>query len=151
MIRNLGARRGPLFARSIVRTSVIGIGLVAVTVGAAAHAAGQGLIFDARRIGMGGLTLGRSSALVRYNPAYRAVPEAADRRGRPRVTIPIPLGIIQFLHDHPHLSTDPAFHPDSARFNPIVAANNPRQPPLYLRGPKRPRPRHAAAVARWRN
>ena len=129
-----------------MRTSVIGIGLVALTVGVAAHAAGQGLIFDARRIGMGGLTLGRSSALVRYNPAYRAVPEAADRRGRPRVTIPIPLGIIQFLHDHPHLSTDPAFHPDSARFNPIVAVNTLLNLPIYLEVKKAPTPTNDVVV-----
>src|SRR6266567_4551484 len=140
MIGNLGARRAPLLARSIVRTSVIGIGLVALTVGAAAHAAGQGLIFDARRIGMGGLTLGRSASLVRYNPAYRAVPEAADRRGRPRVTIPIPLGIIQFLHDHPHLSTDPAFHRDSAGFNPILVANTLLNLPIFLEVKKAPTP-----------
>jgi len=130
----------PHFARNIVRTSVIGIGLVALTVGAAAQAVGQGLTFDARRIGMGGLTLGRSASLVRYNPAYRAVPEAADRRGRPRVTIPIPLGIIQFLHDHPHLSTDPAFHPDSAGFNPILAVNTLLNLPIYLEVKKAPTP-----------
>jgi hypothetical protein len=123
-----------------VRTSVIGIGLVALTVGAAARAAGQGLTFDARRIGMGGLTLGRSASLVRYNPAYRAVPEAADRRGRPRVTIPIPLGIIQFLHDHPHLSKDPAFHPDSAGFNPILAVNTLLNLPIYLEVKQAPTP-----------
>ena len=115
-----------------MRTSVIGIGLVALTVGATAQAAGQGLTFDARRIGMGGLSLGRSASLMRYNAAYGAVPEAADRRGRPRVTIPIPLGIIQFLHDHPHLSTDPAFHPDSAGFNPILVANTLLNLPIYL-------------------
>ena len=123
-----------------MRTSVIGIGLVALTVGVAAQAAGQGLIFDARRIGMGGLTLGRSASLVRYNPAYRAVPEAADRRGRPRLTIPIPLGIIQFLHDHPHLSTDPAFHPDSAGFNPILAVNTLLNLPIFLEVKRAPTP-----------
>ena len=117
-----------------MRTSVIGIGLVALTVGATAQAAGQGLTFDARRIGMGGLSLGRSASLMRYNAAYGAVPEAADRRGRPRVTIPIPLGIIQFLHDHPHLSTDPAFHPDSAGFNPILVANTLLNPGFGIKG-----------------
>jgi len=123
-----------------VRISVIGIGLVVLTVGAAAPGAGQGLIFDARRIGMGGLTLGRSASLVRYNPAYRAVPAEADRRGRPRVTIPIPLGIIQFLHDHPHLSTDPAFHPDSAGFNPILAVNTLLNLPIFLEVKRAPTP-----------
>src|SRR5207302_1902313 len=88
----------------------------------------------------GGRSLGRSASLVRYNAAYGAVPEAADRRGRPRVTIPIPLGIIQFLHDHPHLSTDPAFHPDSARFNPILLANTLLNLPIYLEVKRAPTP-----------
>src|SRR6266704_2969844 len=145
MIGNLGARRAPLLARSIVRTSVIGIGLVALTVGVAAQAAGQGLIFDARRIGMGGLSLGRSASLARYNAAYRAVPEAADRRGRPRLTIPIPLGIIQFLHDHPHLSTDPAFHRDSAGFNPILAVNTLLNLPIFLEVKQAPTPTNDVA------
>lgn len=123
-----------------MRTSGVGIGLVALVVGSAVQAAGQGLTFDARRIGMGGLTLGRSASLVRYNPAYRAVPEEADRRGRPRLTIPIPLGLIQFFHDHPHLSTDPAFHPDSARFNPILVANTLLNLPIYLEVKKAPTP-----------
>src|SRR5256886_12498389 len=124
----------------MVRIWVIGMGLVALTVGVTAQAAGQGLTFDARRIGMGGLTLGRSASLVRYNPAYGAVPEAADRCGRLRVTIPMSLGLIQFLHDHPHLSTDPAFHPDSAGFNPILAVNTLLNLPLYLEVKKAPTP-----------
>jgi len=128
-----------------VRISVIGIGLVALTVGVAAQAAGQGLIFDARRIGMGGLSLGRSASLARYNAAYRAVPEAADRRGRPRLTIPIPLGIIQFLHDHPHLSTDPAFHRDSAGFNPILAVNTLLNLPIFLEVKQAPTPTNDVA------
>ena len=123
-----------------MRTSGVGIGLVSLVVGWAAPAAGQGLTFDARRIGLGGLELGRSSGLVRYNAAYRAVPGEADRRGRPRLTIPIPLGIIQFLHDHPHLSTDPAFNPDSAGFNPILVANTLLNLPLYLEVKKAPTP-----------
>ena len=128
-----------------MRISVIGIGLVALTVGVAAQAAGQGLIFDARRIGMGGLSLGRSASLARYNAAYRAVPEAADRRGRPRLTIPIPLGIIQFLHDHPHLSTDPAFHRDSAGFNPILAVNTLLNLPIFLEVKQAPTPTNDVA------
>ena len=134
-----------------MRTSVIGIGLVALTVGATAQAAGQGLTFDARRIGMGGLSLGRSASLMRYNAAYGAVPEAADRRGRPRVTIPIPLGIIQFLHDHPHLSTDPAFHRDSAGFNPILVANTLLNLPIYLEVKKAPTPTNDVVFGIGRN
>src|SRR5437016_12275554 len=89
---------------------------------------------------MGGLTLGRSASLVRYNPAYGAVPEAADRRGRPRVTIPIPLGLIQFLHDHPHISNDPAFNPDSAGFNPILVLNTLLNLPIYYEVKQAPTP-----------
>jgi hypothetical protein len=108
--------------------------------GGAKPAAAQWLVTDARRIGMGGLSLGRSGSLVRYNAAYRAVPAAADRRGQPKVTIPIPLGIIQFLHDHPHLSKDPAFNPDSAGFNPVVVLNTILNLPLYLEVKKAPTP-----------
>jgi len=123
-----------------VRTSVIGIGLVALTVGWAAQAAGQGLVFDARRLGMGGLALGRSSNVVRYNAAYRAVPARAGEYGQPKVTIPIPLGLIQFLHDHPHISNDPAFNPDSAGFNPILVLNTLLNLPIYYEVKQAPTP-----------
>ncbi len=122
-----------------MRTSVVGLGL-ALALSYAAPASAQWLVTDARRIGMGGLTLGRSGSLVRYNPAYRAVAERADRRGQPKVTIPIPLGIIQFLHDHPHLSHDPAFNPDSAGFNPVVVINTILNLPLYLEVKQAPTP-----------
>jgi len=123
-----------------VRTFVVGFGLVVLMAGAAAPAAGQWLVTDARRIGMGGLSLGRSGSLVRYNPAYRAVSTKAERRGQPKVTIPIPLGIIQFLHDHPHLSSDPAFDPKSRGFNPILVVNTILNLPLYLEVKKAPTP-----------
>ena len=123
-----------------MRTSVIGIGLVALTVGWAAQAAGQGLVFDARRLGMGGLALGRSSNVVRYNAAYRAVPARAGEYGQPKVTIPIPLGLIQFLHDHPHISNDPAFNPDSAGFNPILVLNTLLNLPIYYEVKQAPTP-----------
>src|SRR6266571_6936985 len=112
-------------SEATVRTSVVGFALVALVLGCAARAPAQWLATDARRIGLGGLSLGRSGSLVRYNPAYRAVPAQADRRGQPKVTIPIPLGLIQFFHDHPisNLSHDPTFDPDSTGFNPVVALN----------------------------
>src|SRR5919108_540530 len=131
---------GPPFARNTVRTFVVGSWLAILVFGGATSASAQWLVTDARRIGMGGLSLGRSGSLVRYNPAYRAVPPAADRRGQPRVTIPIPLGVIQFLHDHPHLSHDPAFNPDSAGFNPIVVINTFLNLPLYLEVKQAPTP-----------
>jgi hypothetical protein len=118
----------------------VGFGLAALALGYAAPASAQWLVTDARRIGMGGLTLGRSGSAVRYNPAYRAVPAQAARHGQPKVTIPIPLGIIQFLHDHPHLSSDPAFDPKSTGFNPVLLANTILNLPLYLEVKKAPAP-----------
>src|SRR5260370_12727433 len=69
----LGAAE-PSFARDTVRTSVLGFGLALLLMGYAAPASAQWLVTDARRIGMGGLSLGRSGNLERYNPAYPAVP-----------------------------------------------------------------------------
>jgi hypothetical protein len=128
-----------------VRTFVVGLGLVVLVGGAAAPAAAQWLVTDARRIGMGGLSLGRSGSVARYNPAYRAVQAQAERHGRPKLTIPIPLGIIQFLHDHPHLSSDPAFDPKSRGFNPILVANTILNLPLYLEVKKAPTPTNDVA------
>src|SRR5256886_10763423 len=136
---------------SIVRTFVLGVGLVVLVAGAAAPAAAQWLVTDARRIGMGGLSLGRSSSLVRYNPAYRAVPAEAQRHGQPKVTIPIPLGIIQFLHDHRHLSSDPAFDPKSRGFNPILVANTILNLPLYLEVKQAPTPTNDVAFTIGKN
>src|SRR2546426_1598 len=129
----------------IVRTFVVGFGLVVLLGGAAAPATAQWLVTDARRIGMGGLSLGRSGSLERYNPAYRAVDARADRHGQPKVTIPIPLGIIQFLHDHPHLSSDPAFDPKSTGFNPILVVNTILNLPLYLEVKRAPTPTNDVA------
>jgi len=129
----------------------VGFGLVVLVGGAAAPAAGQWLVTDARRIGMGGLSLGRSGSVVRYNPAYRAVPAQAALHGQPKVTIPIPLGIIQFLHEHPHLSSDPAFDPKSRAFNPILVANSILNLPLYLEVKKAPTPTNDVAFTIGRN
>ena len=123
-----------------MRASVVGLVLGILVCGSAMALPAQGLIVDARRIGMGGLALGRSSSLVRYNPAYRAVPPSAERGRGPKVTIPIPLGLIQFLHDHPHLSSDPAFNPDSAGFNPVLVANTLLNLPLYYEIKQAPTP-----------
>ena len=128
-----------------MRTFVLGFGLVVLLGGAAAPAAAQWLVTDARRIGMGGLSLGRSGSVARYNPAYRAVQTQAARHGQPKLTIPIPLGIIQFLHDHPHLSSDPAFDPKSRGFNPILVANTILNLPLYLEVKQAPTPTNDVA------
>ncbi|PYP18520.1 MAG: hypothetical protein DMD52_01945 [Gemmatimonadetes bacterium] len=97
---------------------------MALVVGCATAAGAQGWVTDARRIGLGGLGLDQGS-LRRYNAAYRAVPGRAGQRGQPKVTIPIPLGLIQFFHDHPisNIKNDPAFNHDSAGFNPVELLN----------------------------
>jgi len=122
-----------------VRTSVVGFALVALVGACTAPAAAQGIVTDARRIGMGGLVL-QPSGLRRYNAAYRAVPARKDARGQPKITIPIPLGIIQFFHDHPDISNDPAFNPDSTGFNPVQVLNTILNLPLYYEVKKAPTP-----------
>src|SRR2546430_6102471 len=111
-------------------------------VGGGAGAAGaQGWATDARRIGLGGLGLDQGS-LRRYNAAYRAVRGRAGQRGRPRLTIPTPLGLIQFSPDHPlsNIKNDPAFNHDSAGFNPVELLNTFLNPPLFLEVKKAPTP-----------
>jgi len=119
----------------------VGVGLILLVGGGAGTAGAQGWATDARRIGLGGLGLDQGS-LRRYNAAYRAVPGRAGQRGRPKLTIPIPLGLIQFFHDHPisHITKDPAFNPDSAGFNPVELLNSFLNPPLFLEVKQAPTP-----------
>jgi hypothetical protein len=114
--------------------------------GYAAPASAQWLVTDARRIGLGGLSLGRSGNLERYNAAYRAVPARTGGWGEPKVTIPIPLGVIQFLHDHPNIGSDPAFKPGAVGFNPVLAVNTLLNLPLYLEVKKAPTPNNNVVV-----
>jgi hypothetical protein len=88
------------------------------------------LSFDARRMGMAGVSLSRDGALGRYNPAYAAVPQRSGRSAK--LTIPIPLGLFQVLKD----ST--AFDFDSSYFNPIALANYILHPPIFLEVKKIP-------------
>ena len=122
-----------------MRKSLVGFALVALVGARAAPAAAQGIVTDARRIGMGGLIL-QPSGLRRYNAAYRAVPARERARGQPKITIPIPLGVIQFFHDHPDVSNDPAFNPDSTGFNPVLVLNTILNLPLYYEVKKAPTP-----------
>jgi len=124
-----------------VRIAFVGVGLIVLVGGGAGTAGAQGWATDARRIGLGGLGLDQGS-LRRYNAAYRAVPGRAGQRGRPKLTIPIPLGLIQFFHDHPisHITKDPAFNPDSAGFNPVELLNTFLNPPLFLEVKQAPTP-----------
>ena len=90
------------------------------------------LSYDARRTGMAGATLSRDGELGRFNPAYHAVP-ARGRQGA-KLTIPIPLGLIQALND------SVAFDFDSSYFNPIALVYYILHPPLLYEVKKLPTP-----------
>ena len=118
-----------------MRKGIVALGITVLLVGSGAPAEGQ-FSFDARRLGMGGVQLGRGGTLVRYNPAYQAVLPREGAGSSPKLTIPIPLGLIAFFSDHPigdiFNGNDPLFNPDSAGFNPIEIANLVFHAPLYL-------------------
>lgn len=124
-----------------MRTGVVALTLaVLVLVPRAAHAQ---ISFDARRLGMGGVSLGRDGNASRYNPAYRAVKNrSGGGTGAPKVTIPVPVGLYDFFRQHPinQLTKDPMFNPDSAAFNPVALLNIVLNPPLYYDIRKPPTP-----------
>ncbi len=71
--------------------------------------------YDARGMAMGGVSLSQNSGrLYRVNPAYKAVP---PRVAEHSISIPIPLGLIQFIQDFPELD------PDSEDFSAIGIIN----------------------------
>ena len=134
-----------------MRTGVVVLAL-AVLIAAPIRPARAQFGFDARRIGMGGVSLNRDGNLRRYNPAYRAVKERAGG-GNAKVTIPVPLGLIQFFKDHPinKLGDDPMFNPDSAAFNPIKLANLIFNLPIFLEVRKAPTPTNDVEFTVGRN
>lgn len=115
-----------------MRTGVVALTL-AVLVLAPLRPARAQFSFDARKIGMGGVSLTRGGSLRRFNPAYRAVKDRADAGGAPKFSIPVPLGLIDFLQEHPigQWDTDPLFDPDSAAFNPFELMNLVLNPPIF--------------------
>jgi hypothetical protein len=115
--------------------------VLAVFVAAPGRPARAQFGFDARRIGMGGVSLTRDGNLRRYNAAYRAVKDRPGS-GNPRLTIPVPLGLIQFFHDHPinKLGDDPLFDPKSPTFNPVELVNLVFNLPIFLEVRKSPTP-----------
>jgi len=98
--------------------------------------------FDARRIGMGGVSLSRDGNARRYNPAYRAVKNKNKISGNPKFSIPVPLGLIQFFKDHPigQLRHDPMFSPESTAFNPVALMDVIFNPPIFYEVRKAPTP-----------
>ena len=126
-----------------MRSTLVGCWVVVLLVGAAEPARAQ-FSFDARRAGMGGVSLTRDGTLRRYNPAYRAVP---DHRGggRAKLTIPIPLGLLQALKD------SAAFDVHASYFNAVELVNKVLNPPLYLEVKKAPIPSNDVTFTVGRN
>lgn len=125
-----------------LRPALVGLTLVLLG-GAAPWPASAQFSFDARRIGMAGASLSRDGNVRRYNPAYRAVKNRADDgTGAPRFSIPIPLGLVDFLREHPigDWGDDPLFDPDSAAFNPMELMNLVFNPPIFYEVRKIPTP-----------
>ena len=71
--------------------------------------------YDARGMAMGGVSLNQGSGqLARINPAYRAVPPRVSHK---TTSIPVPIGVIQFIKYFPELD------PDSPDFSAIGIVN----------------------------
>ena len=129
------------------------LALVILVAGAARPADAQGLLTGARRIGIGGLSIDRTGNLRRYNAAYRAVPARVGQPSEPKLTIPIPLGLVRFFRDHPllRLDEDPTFNPNSPGFNAVEIVNFALNPPLLYDLSKAPAPTHDAIFTSGRD
>lgn len=114
------------------------IGLVVLTAAAAVPARAQ-FSFDARRIGMAGVSLHRDGDLQRYNAAYRAAPKGKNDQGG--LTIPIPLGILQAIKD-----SNITFDTKDSNFNVIAIANLILNPPIFYQIKKPPTPTNDIAI-----
>ena len=124
-----------------MRTGVVAVALALLVLAPLRPARAQ-FSFDARRIGMGGVTLSRDGNARRYNPAYRAVKNKNKVSGAPKFSIPVPLGLIQFFKDHPinQLSHDSMFDPKSPAFNPVALLDLIFNPPIFYEVKKAPTP-----------
>src|SRR3989442_14569692 len=117
--------------RCSVRTGVVAVALALLVLAPLRPARGQ-FSFDARRYGMGAVSLSRDGNARRYNPAYRAVKNKNHVAGAPKFSIPVPIGLIDFFKQHPinQLGHDPMFSPESAAFNPTALLNVIFNPPI---------------------
>jgi hypothetical protein len=134
-----------------VRTGVVALTLAVLVI--APRAAHAQFSFDARRIGMGGVSLSRDGNVRRYNPAYRAVKNRSSVSGAPKFSMPVPLGLIQFMKDHPlnQLGHDPAFNPSSTAFNPVELMNLVFNPPIFYEVRPAPAPTNDVEFTVGRN
>ena len=135
-----------------MRTGVVALAVVLLVLAPLRSARAQ-FSFDARRYGMGGVSLSRDGNARRYNPAYRAVGNKNKVSGAPKFSIPIPLGLIDFFKDHPinQLGHDPMFSPDSAGFNPIAMLDLVLNPPIFYELKKAPAPTNNVEFTIGRN
>ena len=124
-----------------MRTGVVALVLALLGL-APVRAAHAQFSFDARRYGMGGVSLSRDGNIRKYNPAYHALKNRSEITGAPKFSIPVPLGLIQFLKDHPlnNLGHDPMFDPRSTSFNPFALTNVIFNPPIFYEIRKAPTP-----------
>ena len=129
-----------------MRTGVVAVALAVLAL-APTRAAHAQFSFDARRYGMGGVSLSRDGNARRYNPAYRAVKNRNHVPGAPKFSIPVPFGLIKFLKDHPinQLGSDPMFDPKSPAFNPVALMNVILNPPIFYEVKKAPTPTNDVA------
>ena len=135
-----------------MRTGVVAVALALLVLAPLRPARAQ-FSFDARRIGMGGLTLSRDGNARRYNPAYRAVKNKNKVSGAPKFSIPVPFGLIQFFKDHPinQLGHDPMFDPKSPAFNPVALMDVIFNPPIFYEIKKAPTPTNDVEFTIGRN
>ena len=82
----------------------------------------QGQTLDARRLGMGGVVTSDVGDHTGSNIAFRAVPKGAGGSS----SIPLPLGLIQYIADHP------TFDSKDSTFNVYEIANVFLNPPLTI-------------------
>ena len=135
-----------------MRTGVVALAL-ALLVLAPVRAAHAQFSFDARRLGMGGVSLSRDGSARRYNPAYRAVKNKNHIAGAPKFSIPVPFGLLQFFKDHPinQLGHDPMFDPKSTAFNPVALMDVVLNPPIFYELKKAPTPTNDVEFTIGRN
>jgi hypothetical protein len=135
-----------------VRTGVVAVALALLVLAPLRPARAQ-FSFDARRYGMGGVSMSRDGNVRRFNPAYRAVKTRSNVSGAPKFSIPIPLGLIDFFKEHPlnQLGDDPMFNPDSAAFNPVELMNVILNPPIFYEIRKSPTPTNDVELTVGRN
>jgi hypothetical protein len=94
--------------------------LAALSLGLGTAAEAQSL--DARRLGMGGVLTSDVGDHSGSNIAFRAVPKGTGGSG----SIPLPLGLIQYLNDHP------TYDSKDSTFNIFSIANVFLNPPLTI-------------------